>query len=340
MEFCVECGAEEKLYGHLCKDCLLSKDLIKPPAHVSVVVCRACDKVLKGSRWLETSPMEEAGESLGKETKTHTEVTGLKWEIPDFEPEKGEHMLECNAVASIGGEELSLPFKVSVKIGMQMCDVCSRMRGDYYEAIIQLRRGDLGSQGSDRDLAEADAGILKAISELGKADKMGFLAKTEEVTGGIDYYLGSMGVARSVTRKIRDSKGASITESRSLVGMKDGKELYRWTILIRLPSHRAGDVVVFENELHAVESVGRKYMNLRHLLSGKKTRIQVGSGNLKSIAPKENLEEAVVVSKAEDTVQVLDPRNMKTVTLSRPAGLKDIGETVIVVRQDEELFIV
>lgn len=340
MEFCVECGSEEKLYGHLCKSCLLSKDLIKAPTHISVVVCRSCDKTLKGSRWSDVSLPEEAGEILRRETETHSEVSALRWEVPDFVPEKGEHRLECDVIANIGDEELTLPFKVSVKILMQTCDVCSRQKGDYYEAILQLRREGLGSKGSDRELKEADAVILRLIDELGKGDKMGFLTKSGKVSGGIDYYLGSMALARSVSRRFRDSLGAGITESSSLVGKKDGKELFRWTILIRLPSYRKIDVVSYDKELYTVVSVSRKHLDLRHLLSGKRVKVQTGDVNLKLIAMKEDLETAVVVSKDKDTVQVLDPGNMRTVTLSRPSTLEDVGESVAVVRHNEDLFIV
>ena len=86
MEFCVECGAEEKLYGHLCKRCLLSKDLVKPPKHISISVCRGCDSVLRGASWQDLRPADVAFEILAKETEARAEVEELRWELPDIEP--------------------------------------------------------------------------------------------------------------------------------------------------------------------------------------------------------------------------------------------------------------
>lgn len=330
MDFCVECGAEEKLYGHLCKNCLLSKELVKPPKHLTLTVCRGCDSVQKGSSWQDLRPADIAFEMLARETVARPEVTELKWELPDFEPEKGEQKINAKVIASVGGEELELDFEILVKIQHQMCDSCSRQRGNYFETILQLR---------GESVIDANETVLNAIDELGKNDNYGFLSKQEKVTGGVDYYLGSAAMARTIAKRFKETRGAGITESSSLVGQKDGRDTHRWTILIRLPAVKAGDVVESNKILYAVESVRASHITLRHLMSGQKLKIKSGDQDLKTVAKKEEVEDAVVVSADSDSIQILDPHNMKTVTLSRPSCLHEIGETVKVFRYKDELFI-
>ncbi len=75
------------------------------------------------------------------------------------------------------------------------------------------------------------------------------------------------------------------------------------------------------------------------VISKRITRIKT-SDNPKLVSSKEELEQAVVVSEEADTIQVLDPENMKTVTVARPKELENVGETVDVVRFKGELYIV
>ena len=329
MEFCVECGAEEDLFGHLCRKCLLSKEPIQAPKHISFSICGGCGKVLRGSRWMDAHHIDAVRELLLKETVTRPEVIVVDWDIPDFEPEKGEHRLNCQVTAELGGDGFQVPFEILVKVRSETCNVCSRMRGDYYEAIVQLR---------GEPIERANQLLYDIIDQINQNDDMAFISKQENVTGGIDYYLGSVSAARTVAKRFKDSKGAGITESSSLIGKKEGRDLYRWTLLIRLPMHKTGDVVEYDGQAYVVESVRSNEMTIRHAHQGTKTRVQADD-DLRSIAKAEELEDSVVVSVDEGTLQILDPWSLKTVTVSRPRDMDEIGESVKVARFKDSLII-
>jgi len=345
MDFCVECGAEEDLFGHLCRKCLLSKDLVNPPKHVIITLCGGCGRVLRGSSWYDIMPEEEVERELTKGTRTRSELTLNDWQCPSFEPEKGDHALECIASFSIDGieavvhEDLQIPFDIKAKIRLQMCEPCSRQRSDYFEAIVQLRNQTSGGRSTGEGLETVDALILDSIEEFGRPEQMGFLTKSGKVKGGMDYYVGSVALARSVTRILRERLGATLTESKSLVGMKDGRDLYRWTILARLPSMKTGDVVLYENDLYIMRSVTSKNLTMKHLHEGRIRKIKP-SEEPRLVAPLEDIKQAVVVSHDAKFLQILDPETMKTVTVTRPKSLSDVGETLAVVKYKDELYIV
>lgn len=339
MKFCVECGSEEKVVGKLCMKCLLSKNLVMPPQYSEVIMCQDCGAILGGAIWTDIVPTECVRKSLSSGTKKHVAVSAVDWEVPEFSLEKGEHLVECTAIATVEDEELELKFPVFVRTRHQICQSCSRQRGDYYEAILQLR-SDLPDAKDDMPavLVLADERILELVESLGKGDKNAFITKSVRVKGGIDYYIGSGRLAKSMAKRMKESMACSIAESSSLVGMKEGRELYRWTILVRLPLIKTGDIVEFKKRLYEVDSMGKKNMAIRDLVTGQKSNLK-GPDQLKLVASRENLEKALVVSQSEKDVQILDPVSMKTVTVLRPPGRKKLGENVELVRFKGELVI-
>lgn len=340
MEFCVECGAQEKLYGHLCRDCLTRKELIRAPDHLQLVVCRGCGTVQRKSRWLATEPSDEVVIMLGKQTKSHSQVSELHWEVPCFEAEKGERKLQCVANLTIGSDTLSVEHELKVKVSYQMCPKCSRQSSDYFEVTIQLRREGLSAKHAVHALRNEDDKILGLIDDLGENYETGFLTRSEAVTGGIDYYLGSVSLGRIITRKLRDFLSADVSESKSLVGMKDGRDMYRWTILVKLPSVASGDVVLAEGSLHVVDTLGRGSITLRSLTTGTKMRIKASTNELRLVLGRNDIQDAIVVSQEGNTLQVLDPDSMRTESVLLPPDYKVVGETVPVVRYKDELYLI
>ncbi len=338
--FCVECGSEERLYGHLCKKCLLSKDLVRPPEHITVQVCQGCGRVLEGAAWKMVLPDSVAASQLEAGTRKHDQVSSVRWQVPYIPPEKGEHKVLCTATATIEGDELALDHEVAIRVRFGSCPSCSRQAGDYYEAILQLRMEGLSARDAEVELAEEHAMVLRMVDEFAETDEKAFLSKESAVQGGIDYYMGSMAMARSIATKLRSYTGASLNESPSIVGQKDGVDVYRNSILVKLPVHREGDVVAFGKKLHVVEASDSKMLTLKSAINGQIIRVRADDGKLRQVARYRDLREAVVVTYDGTTVQVLDPDSMVSVTLHRPPYLKRLGETVSVVRYDDMLYIV
>ncbi|MFO7619353.1 MAG: NMD3-related protein [Thermoplasmata archaeon] len=338
--FCVECGSEEKLYGHLCRKCILSKNLIKPPEYVAVQVCLGCGKVMDGPVWKNMPPEDVAASEIGKATRTHAQVSSVRWSVPNFPAEKGEHRVVCTAHLLIADQELSLDSEVGIRVRFQKCQSCSRQSGDYYEAIIQLRLDGLNAKDAEKELAIENEVVFKMVDEHSGSDENAFITKYSPVKGGMDFYMGSAALARAIANKFRNRFGATINESPSLFGMKDGRDIYRYSILVRLPGFREGDVVALAGKLYSVESGDGKMLALKSARNGQIERVSPGESRLKLVARYHEIRDAVVVTHDRSTIQVLDPDSMAAVTISRPSYMKKIGETVSVVRYDDALHAV
>lgn len=338
--FCVECGSEERLYGHLCRKCLLSKVLITPPEHVLVQICHGCGRVLDGSVWKNTLPEDVAARQLEAGTRKHGQVKAVRWSVPYLPPEKGEHRVTCTAVLTIEDDELTQEREIFIRVRPGSCTSCSRQSGDYYEAIIQLRVEGLAAKDAETELAEENATVMRMTEEYSEFDDKAFITKQSLVKGGIDYYMGSLAMARAIASKIRSYTGASVNESPSLIGQKDGVDMYRNSILVKLPTHREGDVVAYDKKIHVVEESDSKITVLKSASNGQIIRVRSDDQKLKPISKYRELKQAVVVTHDKTTVQVLDPDSMASVTLLRPPYLKRIGESVQVVRYDGELHAV
>lgn len=338
--FCVECGSEERLYGHLCRKCLLSKKLVSPPEYIVVKICPGCSRVLDGPAWRDMPPEEAAVSALAAGTERHKEVESVSWEVPEFPPEKGEHRVGCTAHARVAGEPLDLDFEVGIRVRFEKCQSCSRQSGDYYEAIIQLRLEGLSAKEAEVELAEEGQMIFRIVDEHAGSDENAFVTKFSSVKGGLDFYMGSAAVARTVANRLRNRYGATVSESPSLLGQKDGREIYRYAILVRLPRFREGDVLVLDRKVHMVESIAGKALVLVDAANGQIVRMQHDDERLKPLARHRDVMQAVVVTHDKSTVQLIDPETMAAVTVKRPSRLKRLGETVPVVRYDEELHIV
>ncbi|MCK5397899.1 MAG: 60S ribosomal export protein NMD3, partial [Thermoplasmata archaeon] len=250
--FCVECGSEDEIFGSLCRNCLLSKELIMPPAYIALEMCHDCGRFFESGRWKDVYHIELASSILDDRTKTHAQVESLSWDIPDFLPEKGEHREICQAVAMIGGKEFEQDFEVGIRIRVQMCPSCSRKSSDYFEAVIQLRKDNVSTKDAEIELAIENQLILNYTDTLAGNEDNAFLSKWGTVQGGIDYYIGSIVLAKNIAAKMRDNYGASLKESNTVVGMRDGQDLFRWTILVRMPLNGVGDVVAYDRKLYVV----------------------------------------------------------------------------------------
>lgn len=140
---------------------------------------------------------------------------------------------------------------------------------EYYEAILQLR--DV----SDEVVAVVDDEIDK---------KEIFVAKIKKVTNGYDYYLGNGNLTRVLGKTLQEKFGGEYAVTATLFTRKEGKPVYRLTVLFRAMPFKKGDEVEYQGENYAVLMSGKK-LRLQHLKTGKK--IQVWHKDMKQIRAKD-----------------------------------------------------
>jgi len=295
---CVECGKEGKTYEGLCIDCYLKKKkLIEMPEKVEVVYCRNCPAYRLGNKWMKGNLKEDLKEYIKQQIEAKFP---FQFEF-DFESGKITCTLEFE------GRKIKKEKYIEIVEKERLCDKCSLQKGGYFEAILQIRGAN------EKDMKDIDKLIRRRISERDT-----FLLKKEEVKGGRDYYIGNKKVASKIAREIKEKYDAELSISSSLVGMKDGKRIYRDTYGIRLVEYK-GKFVKIDDKLYRIVSAGKK-IELEGMDGEKRYIYKDDLRKAVELNLKER--EAIVLHEDEKGLYIMDTESYKTAFVNKPKNWK------------------
>ena len=213
MKFCFLCGKKsEKLIKGYCEECYKSKfKLIEVPQELSVTICKRCNKINEKNKWKEA----EIDEILRDKIKVFGKSVKISFEKNDNVKVHAKGFLEESKDAK---EEV---YEVKIKLRKRLCSDCFKKSGKYYESIVQIR-GSL----TDEDMDSIDDIVI---------ERGGFY-RIEEVKGGYDFYVSSKSLAKKIAEFLRKKYKVEIKKSFRLFTRKEGKDIYRDTILLRIES--------------------------------------------------------------------------------------------------------
>lgn len=128
----------------------------------------------------------------------------------------------------------------------------------YFEAILQLR--NISSAVLDFVYAEIDRGKIH-------------IAKEVESKNGLDIYLADDNFTRALGRKLQEQFGGENKITSTLYSQKDGKDIYRITVLFRAVPFKKGDIVKYKGSEYEVKILGKDIL-LQSLKTGKKVHVR------------------------------------------------------------------
>ncbi|KAA0004408.1 MAG: hypothetical protein FE043_00735 [Thermoplasmata archaeon] len=318
--FCVECGKEiEEDFDGMCIECYIkSRKFFEIPGTIEITVCRNCGSHKLESKWIEGS-MEDALKNFLEGSIKHRGVKKFRVKM------EGSRII-CT------GEFHEHPVyeerEVEIKTRYSICEKCSRMKGGYFEAILQVRKD--GTNMTDEEIKLSDEVVYK------KAGHGGYVTKREKKHGGIDYYMGDKKMAASAARILSDMFHGETSISPSLVGMKDGREMYRNTYVVRIPEYAKGGYVEVGGRVFRVFDMGKR-IGMRDIETGEKKYFSRNEMSKVKVIGAEEME-AIVLSSREKEVQILDPENYKTVVISKPEDM-EVGEKVRILKWKDRIYL-
>lgn len=237
-EFCVVCGATGRpLTDGVCASCAADRvPLLSVPERAVVVICPHCGARKEGARWERAgaSPLL-TGEDLAPFLRVHPEVgvRRIRWE----ETSATGTVRELVGTAHVGfrGAEREVAVRLSVRTEHQTCPECSRKSGRFYTAVLQLRGGlERGHEKSPALHARLDGAWSQVLAEC-RPDWRKAMSWREELPEGYDVFFTQTLAARSVARVAKQKFRATIKESATLFGRKNGQDVYRVTFCVRFP---------------------------------------------------------------------------------------------------------
>lgn len=338
---CPKCGIEcSKLFDFVCRDCFFETlKLIELPRILHVSICSNCGAYFHKSKWENIGNIEyvllNAVENI---LLLHIEAKDVKVSLEPKEITPYVYIVRVEVDAVINEELVHAVGETEVRIQRKACDTCSRESGGYFEAIIQIRAA--GRFPTEEEKRRCSAISRKAIESMkNKGDRLAFISEIREKKEGLDLYMGSMNVSRQVCRLIISKLGGSFAESPTLIGMRDGKNIYRVTFAIRLPEFSPGDVVMLTGKIIHIKSSGKK-VNGISLEDG--SRFISTPEELKGAEKVANIEDAVLtvlVSIEKKAILVLDPESYETVAIKKPLSFSaDAGSEIPVLKTPYGIF--
>lgn len=338
---CPRCGREcNRLFNSVCRDCFFETfKLIELPHVLHVRICSTCGAHFHRGRWKNIGNIEDVVlKAVENILFIHNEAGDVEIYLEPREITPYTYKVRAEVDAKIKEEPVHAEAETEVRIQRTACDMCSRESGGYFEAIIQIRAaGRFPTEEEKRRCMAIARETMESMRK--KGDRLAFISDVLEQKEGIDFYMGSMNASRQVCRLITSELGGSFSESPTLVGMKDGKNLYRITFSLRLPEFKPGDVVRFRGKIIQIKSSGKK-VNGISLEDG--SRFISTPEELKGAEKVGNMRDTVLtvlVSIEDNAILVLDPETYETVAIKKPMSFNaEAGSEIPVLKTSYGIF--
>ncbi len=354
---CPRCGREvSNLVSGMCVQCLLETSPVVSTPKLHVRVCPHCLRYRDGDTWregeadLESTLLRAAAKQLERLKLTERIEWGPEGRSP-WRPEiksisvsnprlsRNRLTVDARIVFASEDEDEAVFIQPVLAVDTRQCRSCELRRSEFYECILQIR-GDERKLEED-ELEEVTRKIYQAASRPHRSP-MAYISKVKDRKEGRDFYLGSAAWGRELARQLASETGGSLKESRKLVGQQRGsnKRLYKFTILLRLPRLRRGDVTEVEGSLHTVERIDGRKIVLRSP-SGDEIRLESRKiSELPLVARREQVEKAMVLEVRPDGIQILEPRRHTTVDLPKPSAEAKVGSYLNVIYTEDRVRVV
>jgi NMD protein affecting ribosome stability and mRNA decay len=227
---CPKCGRSSRdvpFHGFLCIDDFLAEKKIEVPSKILFQVCRYGDKMNARNNpkaWVtEWSDIKKQIEGLVK-------AKGGQIRCTDVNLERNVAVVD---IVFEGDEKNKIVKEIPLDVRHTLCDVHTKSTRGYYEAIIQIRPPERWKAETKEEEEEIEKLIErktnKIISTLEYVQPDVYVKKVN-LKKGVDLYVSSNRAAFQALSEL----GIKIVKSSKLWTMKEGKELYRITFIVRV----------------------------------------------------------------------------------------------------------
>ena len=339
--FCVECGKDVPIFRNgVCLNCYLkATQFSKGPTILDVIMCPRCSSFKYKNTWVE-EPFDDILKRYIKEAFTISPE--LKHVEIQTQCKEQERILACMVFisGSLEDQTITEQHPLTVRIRHNTCEICSREAGGYYEAILQIRAEQ--RKFTDAELYALRSAVETMVGQYQESGKRGlFITDIAEKREGLDFFLSEKGVAFSIAKRVQEQFGGDFKQSASSAGMKDSRQIYRMTYLVRIPTYRKGDFFSFDNSFFLIISIHENKVRTLELATWTEKVIDG-----KDIQPsriyggKELIREMIVISQSKNEIQLMDPKTYTTIEIRKSKTVLFDTPMVKTVKLDGYLFLV
>jgi nonsense-mediated mRNA decay protein 3 len=338
--FCVECGIEGEIYKDgVCIKCyLLNKKFSKGPEILDLPVCVHCQGYKFKNTWTNDLLDDILRRIIKNNFKISKELQNIDINIDFNETPRG---LECKVYISglIQEKEINEEHDLLIRLRKTVCEVCSRQFGGYHEAIIQVRTEK--RKFSKEELINIKATVETIIENMqGKGNRTLFIADIAEEHGGLDFYISDKNAAFNISKMLLNKYGGIIKQSSTNTGMKDSKQIYKMTYLVRIPPYKKGDYLQIDDNYFQIKYLQTNKIKLINLLTWVESSTDLKNLEKARIFGGQNLlREMIIVSQTKSELQLMDEQTYELHIVKKPEEIEYVAEKIQVIKIDNFLFI-
>lgn len=338
--FCVECGKETKIYKDgVCVECYLkTHTFTEGPKTLDLPICTHCNSYKYKNTWLNETLPEVLRKLVKNNFKISRDLTKIDINTDCKETKQG---LVCKVYISgfIEDVEITEEHDLLVHLKRTVCDVCSKQFGGYHESIVQIR-ADKRKLTKD-ELSDIENLVLDTIeNSQAKGNRTLFLTDSRIEHGGLDFFLSDKSTGIAIVKKIQEQYGGEIKQSAKNIGKKDGKQLYRVTYLIRIPSYKKNDFIKLEKSYYIITSINANRIRIVDLKTWEEIDTDTKSIEKATVqGGEEIIKEMILVSQTENDVQIMNEKNYEIKIIRKPKSIDFHSEKIKIVEIGNQIFL-
>ncbi len=339
--FCVECGKETSIFREgVCIDCYLkTHQFTKGPEIIDIPLCVHCQSY----RYKNTWTSELFDDILRRYIKhcftISPELTNVDI-ATSCNTKENEAVCRVSIFGNVDNISVTEEHVLLVRFQKIVCDVCSKRFGGYHEAILQIRA-------DKRALSKEELNDIRLFAEdlveqlRAKGNRALFITDVDEQHGGIDFYLSDRSSGQMVAKKIQQDYGGKITLSSKNVGMKDSKQVYRVTYLVRLPFFKKNDFFSLTTSVYCVSRIAGTKLHTYELSTWQTQTFDVKDlQQARLLGGEELIKEMILVSQSQSEIQLMAPSTYETIEIRKPQNFSVDSNTVYVIKIEDDVFLV
>jgi len=325
---CILCGKEEATHGRLCKDCLASTISLEIPEFMDITQCPKCGSIMIGKSWYRGDIIPRLTRALKKiivlnNPNFRLEITSVTEDIDNGKVGANLRIYQDDTLL------MDKDVTIKLKITKNSCPTCNRVSGSYYESILQVRT--FSHEVTDV-IGEIEAFSTKFIESTEEGSPTSFISKVVHQREGVDIFLGKRSDALKLSKIIMDRYFSNLKVSKSLAGMKEGNEIYRYTYSIRVFNLNLGSIIESRSQKFVITGIHPQTLHVldpRTMNRSILKRSDVFDENWKIIDPSGNLKRFIVLSSSHGESEIMDSVTFKTHTVKLQTDQKELDLILI-----------
>lgn len=338
--FCPKCGRPSQKDG-VCEHCRQENtQWFSCDPKVRCVHCPTCDALKQGNTWTDTGrERSDISPDLARSAvHFHPDVKKPRIDIRIEDVTSNRSRAFITIEATLYDNLVRGSCETEIAWQKEQCDRCSRISGNYYEGIVQVRAQNRQPGSYEIQMATAIACDVEESLQNG-GERLSFVSDVHETRDGLDIVVGSQHIGLLIAQKITTELGGRFTTHPKLIGEKNGRQLFRITYSVRLPKFQRRDVIRFGGHYGEVIQVDPRNLRVFDFDDGSIKVVREREVE-KIVGSARDADDAIVAFSSGNILGVIDPLTFSTHECVYANGHEvSAGQHVRILRDEDQIVV-